>query len=424
MVFVAKTVLELGGRNKAVFFVLLGLLIAPSNELSQNLLQPVVFSQLFWTLAFYALVKFAKRLDKTSLWQLTIYSMLGFLSKYDAVFFLAGLASLVFLKRTRNALVANRWWIQLFIAIVCITPNIIWQIVHHFPAIQMFSRLYETQLDKITRLATIKTLLLEINPIVTLLLLVPGIIYLIRHYKNPHVAPLTIAIAISFILLLYKNGKAYYFYPITLTIFPFGAVLLEQIVSQKRKWLFYPITSLLLLGIVLIPFGMPVYTFVHYLKKVYPIENKKIKGGQYSIGFEAYYAKEKWQTTMCQLKAVYDSLSPTEQRQALLWGKHYGQAGAINLYRAQYNLPEAFSYHGSFYSWAPHNGKMPSTIIALSYDVGDFFQPYFNQVQKVRTIYNPYSDNEEQLYQFVYICKEPKQDFMDMKRLFKDRIFE
>ncbi len=35
-------------------------------------------------------------------------------------------------------------------------------------------------------------------------------------------------------------------------------------------------------------------------------------------------------------------------------------------------IPKVSSYHGSFYSWTPKE-KMPNTIIALSYRVGDFF---------------------------------------------------
>lgn len=104
-------------------------------------------------------------------------------------------------------------------------------------------------------------------------------------------------------------------------------------------------------------------------------------------------------------------------------GKHYAQAGAVDLFGETYNLPKAFSYHGSFYSWAPQ-GKMPNMVIALSYQVDDFFEPYFDEVTLVKSIYNPFADTEEELYQRIYICRKPKQDFEKMKELFKNRIFE
>jgi hypothetical protein len=423
LIFVAKTTIELGGKNTAVFLVLLGFIVSPGYGRSEQLFQPVVFSQLFWVLNFYYLVIFVKHLDKKSLWLLTLFCVLGFLSKYDAVFFIVGLASLLLFKRTRTALIQNKFWWNILVVFVCILPNLLWQINNDYPALQMFARLYETQLNEISRATNLKELLIDINPIVSLLLFFTGIYYLVTSKNRTLILPLAISIAISFFFLVYKNGKAYYFFPLALTVIPFGALFLEQIVIQKKKWAIYPITILLLLGCALIPFGMPVYSFNRYLSKIYPFEKKDIEGGKFAVKYDEYYSGEKWKNTMQELKLVYDSLSTNERKTCLIWGKHYGQAGAINLFRDEYNLPQSFSYHGSFYSWTP-NGKMPETVIALSYRVGDFFEPYFKDIKKVRTIYNPYSDNDEELYQYIYICKQPNQNFDKMKEFFKTRIFE
>ncbi len=123
------------------------------------------------------------------------------------------------------------------------------------------------------------------------------------------------------------------------------------------------------------------------------------------------------------MKNIYDSLPNIEKNNIVIWGKHYAQAGAVNLFNERNDLPKAFSLHGSFYNWVPY-GKMPKTTIGLSYNVGDFFNAYFEEVVKVKTIYNPYSENEEELHQHIYICKKPKQTFDELKTLFQDRIFE
>lgn len=422
LIFVAKTTIELGGKNKAVFLVLLGIIIAPGFGRSQQLFQPVVFSQLFWVLGFYSMVRFVKHLDKKSLWSLTIFCILGFLTKYDAVFFIIGLSALIFFRRTRVALIKNKFWWNIIVGFLFILPNLIWQVSNDYPALQMFARLYETQLDEINRITNLEKLLVGINPIVTLLLLLPGIYYLVTSKNKISIFPLAFAIGIAFFVLLFKNGKSYYFYPIILTIIPFGAILLEQIIN-KKNWLIYPTTIIMVLGGFLIPFGMPVYSFDRYLSKIYPFEKKEIEGGKFAVKYDEYYTKEKWKNTMKELKSVYDSLQPRERKNCLIWGKHYGQAGAINLFRDEYDLPTSFSYHGSYYSWTP-SGQMPETVIVLSYRVGDFFEQYFKDIKKVRTIYNPYSDNEEELYQYIYICKQPNQSFDKMKEIFKTRIFE
>lgn len=423
LLYVAKTTLELGGKNKAVFLVLLVILIAPGFGRSQQLFQPVVFSQLFWVLGFYQLVRFIKYHDNKSLWYLTLFCILGFLSKYDSVFFLFGLSSLLLFKSTRTTLMKNKFWFHILVFILCILPNLIWQYLNDFPLLQMTHRLYETQLDKISRIENLMNLLMAVNPLTSLLFVFPAIFFLFKSKNKIVFRMLSIAIGLSFLLIIYKNGKGYYFYPIILTLLPFGAIFWEQFVFTKRRWTIYPISVLMISGAVLIPFGMPVYSFNRYLEKVYPHEEKHIEGGKFGIKYDEYYTKDKWKTTMLSLKLVYDSLPKNEKKNCLIWGKHYAQAGAVNLFGGTYNLPKAFSYHGSFYSWTP-KGKMPNTTISLSYQVADFFKPYFEKVTLVKSIYNPYANNEEEFYQRIYICENPKQDFERMNILFKDRIFE
>lgn len=275
LIYVAKTTLELGGKNRAVFLVLLAISIAPAFERSQQLFQPVVFSQLFWILGFYQLVKFVKYLDKKSLWYLTLFCVLGFLTKYDSIFFIFGISSLLFFKRTRTALIKHKFWINVMVFLLFISPNIIWQYLNDFPLFQMMDRLYETQLDKISRLKNMSDLLIDVNPIVTLLLILPVLIFLIKLKGNPIIRVLSIAIGLSFLSLLFKNGKFYYFFPIIVTLLPFGALFWEKIML-KRKWMLYPISTLMILGAVLIPFGMPVYGFNRYMEKVYPHVEKEI----------------------------------------------------------------------------------------------------------------------------------------------------
>jgi len=260
------------------------------------------------------------------------------------------------------------------------------------------------------------------NPVSSILVL-PAIAYMFKYYKAEQYKPTLISIVISFLLLLCCNGKAYYFFPILLTILPYGGVFWEQSINNKRKWAYYPIVMILLLGSVLIPFGMPIYSFTKMLSSIQKYETQQLEGGKYLVRYDEYYSKEKWNTTLRAVKSIYQSLPKKEQQECLLWGKHYAQAGALTLLGNAYNLPDTFSYHGSFYSWSP-TGTMPNTVIALSYEVGPFFNPYFEEVTLVKSIYNPYADNEEELYQNIYLCRKPKQDFNKMSVLFSERIFE
>lgn len=422
MLYVAKITLELGGGNKALLLIFLSIVIAPGFGRSQQLFQPVVFGQLFWILAFYQLVCYSKSLEKRHLFYLTVLSATGLLFKYDLIFFIFGLSSLFFFKRTRGTLLKQNIWLFIFIGFLLVLPNIYWQYSNDFPVLQMFSRLYETQLDKLSRIENMKNLFLAINPI-SLVLVFPALVYMFKFNKTEFHKPIVFSILLSFFMLLFSNGKAYYFFPAVLTILPFGGIFWEQIIDSNRKWMLYPIVIIFLLGAVLIPFGMPVYPFTKMLNSIQKYESIKVEDGKTPVRYDEYYTKEKWETTLIEIRKIYDNLPNNEKLKCKIWGKHYAQAGAINLLGKEYNLPKAFSYHGSFYSWSP-NGEMPNALIALSYQVGDFFNPYFEEVTLVKSIYNPYATTDEELYQKIYICKKPKQDFEKMKELFSTRIFE
>lgn len=285
----------------------------------------------------------------------------------------------------------------------------------------MLDRLYETQLDKLTPIEVISGLVMALNPL-TLLISIAGIIAMFRRSMKVF-RPLSVSILLSVLLLALSRGKGYYFFPIALTVFAFGGVFWENVILATRNRLIYPVALILLSGVVLIPFGMPIFPLESYLSHGYPYENKEIRGGEYAVKFDERYSKEKWAVTLKELQNVYEGLPNEEKENAVIRGKHYGRAGAVNLFCERYAIPKAFSLHGSFYNSVP-KGEMPKTTLVLCYDVGDFFQEYFNEVIKVKTIYNPYADTEEELFQHIYICKEPKLSFEELKELFRDRVFE
>jgi hypothetical protein len=333
--------------------------------------------------------------------------------------------SLLLYKKTRVALVSAKYWQCLIISFLILLPNIVWQYVNGWPALAMFHRLYETQLDNLTPFHQLLFLLFSVNPVAFILIL-PALVFMFANKENKNLyRQLACSILLSVLLLAYCKGKFYYFLPIVLTILPFCGIFWEKIIMPKRNWLLYFLGVILLISAVFIPFVMPVYSYHHYLISVYKYSPKEIKNGKEVLPITEYYGKEKWKETLTQLKLIYDSLSVDEKHSCLIWGKHYSQAGAVELFRNVYGLPHAFSYHGSFYAWAP-NGKMPQTIIAYCYnDSGDSaFNYFFEKVTPVRKIYSDYASIEGWVAQTIFVCKKPRLSFDEMKEFWKKRIFE
>jgi hypothetical protein len=422
LILIALTTVKLGGKLKAVFIVLLCILTAPAFGRAHQLFQPVVFIHFFWLFSFYQLVQYVTTLDKKYLLYLTIGVGFGFLTKYDILFFIAGLTGLLLFKQTRSAILQTDSWKYIILFLVLIAPNILWQYNHGFPLFDMFSRLYETQLDKLTIVEVLESIIISLNP-VTLIFWLGGLLYMFSVKNNIIYRPIAVTIVISITLLALTKSKVYYFYPAMITLIIFGGIWFEQEILSRRQWLLYPATTFLVLsGIVFIPFGLAVLPLNTSIK----FAGIEKKDNRYKIEYKEYYSKTHWEKTMNDLQTVYDSLPMKERKDCLIWGKHYSQAGGVNLFRDNYKMPKAFSYHGSFYLWTPEKGELPKTVIAFSNgEAGiDFFQSFFNSVVAVKRIYNPYADDEKDLWQTMYICKLPKLNFEQLRTEFKTRIFE
>lgn len=423
-IIAALITLELGGKNKALFMVLTAFLIAPGLGGSQQLFQPVVFNQFFILLSFYQLVRFAKYQQSRFLLYLALATALGLLAKYSMIFFLVGLPAILCFSHTLKAFFASPWWQYMLLAFCIVLPNLWWQYAHHFPVLDMFGRLYETQLDRLNPWIELRNLERSLNP-VNLVLWVPGIVFAWSRKNKSLFRPLILALLFSIAFLAYQEGKDYYFFPFMLPLLIFGAIWWEKLFERRPLWQ-YPIAALGLLGSILIPFGMPVLPMSTYIHYYLPVVEKPVKGILHPIPDGAYYAQDHWKETMKALREVYQNLPKAEQKDCMIWGKHYSQAGAIDLYGAQYDLPKAFSYHGSFYLWAPDKGKIPKTVIAYCNGDADihFFQPFFGEVKPVKKVYNPYANDKYHIWQTIFICKKPRYSFTQMKKLFRSRVFE
>ena len=422
LIIVALTTIELGGKSRAVFTVLLCIVIAPAFGRGHQLFQPVVFTHLFWLLSFYQAVRFAKTLDKRYLLYLTICVSLGFLTKYDILFFIAGLTGLLLVRRTREAILQKDVWIYIVLFLLLILPNVIWQYNHEFPVLDMFARLYETQLDKLSVLGVLESIIISLNPF-TSIFWIAGFVYMCRKNERSFNRPIACSILISILLLALAKSKAYYFYPAMITLMIFGSIWFENKILTKRHWILYPATALLVIsGIVLIPYGLAVLPLNQFIE----FAGIKKKDNRYPIEYTEYYSKSKWEKTMVGLQDVYDSLPSNERSDCLIWGKHYSQAGGVNMFRETYNLPKAISYHGSFYLWTPEKGTLPQTIIAFTNGEagGNFFASFFTSVIAVKKIYNPHAVDENDLWQTIYICKQPKVNFEQLQSEFRSRVFE
>ncbi|HZW71760.1 MAG TPA: hypothetical protein VFF57_12850, partial [Hanamia sp.] len=68
-------------------------------------------------------------------------------------------------------------------------------------------------------------------------------------------------------------------------------------------------------------------------------------------------------------------LTKREKKQTFIFADNYGQAGAINYYRKQYDLPTVYSANASFLYWLPENVQVYNMIL-ITDDENEMQRPF------------------------------------------------
>ena len=410
--------IKLGGGTVALLISQSAVIFSPGLAASQYLFLPTAFEQMFWLLTIYVLIEFSRTRNYKLLLIISTIAAIGFLNKYSIVFLLAGICISVLII-DREILSNKLSWVAVLIFLVIILPNLVWQLLHQFPIFHHMSELYKTQLDKQSIFTELFTTVISLNPL-TFVLWIPLLAApFLKRFKTVLLPLLTLSI--SFLLLILSKGKSYYFFPILLSIIPFGAVYVEHKV-QSIRWIGFSYLSLLIaVGILILPFGVPIlkiddFTRIYNLK---PNSDNKIP-----IVFENYYSTKNWNRILNSVKQTQNRLNINERKNCLVWGRHYSLAGGINLLGSKLQLPHAFSFHSSFYSWVPDFNK-EITIIAISESnlEQEYWQQYFESVEEIDVIDNHFASDKNWYNYRVFLCKKIRYNSDELKRIFKDQIF-
>lgn len=419
LVFCGLTTMKLGGKWPAVLVTLSCILFSPGFGASHSLFLPALFEQLAWVVCFYFLVSYSNSENTKFLILLGISAALGFLTKYSIAFLIAGIIISVLLFQ-RYILKKKALWISLVLFLLIILPNILWQINNGLPVFNHVSKLYETQLDNNSRLSELKMLLLFLNPFTSIFWITGLFVFpLIPEFKKYRLASFSLLSA--FILLFIAKGKTYYYFPIILGVLPLGAVFFERLLQQRKALLIVYVVILVFFGIVILPKGMPILPLDKYVK-LYKL--KKNSDNKIPLTFENYYSKGIWDQLLVSVDSTFRNLPATEQKSCLIWGRHYSQAGGINLLGRKYGLPPAISFHSSYYNWVPDFPANITMIVISDYSWDkEHWLRYFSDVQEVDRIENLYASDKEWYVQHVFLCRNLKYSSDELKVKFRNQIF-
>ena len=387
------------------------------HQFAMNALEP-----LLWTGCAYAILRMIHT-QNPKLW-LVFGAIAGFglENKYSIAIFAFALLFGLLLTQHRKLLFTPWLFAGGVVALLIFLPNLIWNIQHHWPFLELMHNIRVTGKDIAYPPAayTVQQILM-MNPF-SFPFWFGGLLFYFfsRAARDYRVFGWTFLVTFAFFLV--SHGKDYYSapaYPILLAAGPLAAELLLSRSpqfgnEQPSKWraTLKPVCFVwLAVGIALVlPLvlpALPLEAFVRYQSHSL-VHGKPTERSFAGTPLPQYYADElPWQEQVAAVARVYHSLSPQEQAKSAIFCDNYGQAAAIDFFGSRYGLPKAISGHQNYFLWGPR-GYTGEIVIVVGQTENDVRQ-YFDSVAVAAGVNVPYAYSYET--RPILLCRGLKGNF-------------
>lgn len=403
---------RLGGSGFAQALAGLCILCVPIYMAIDSLFTMNAFEPVFWMAAIYLLIEIVQT-GNSRLWiWFGVLSGLGLMNKHSTAFF--GIAVVIGLVLTEHRREFTKPWIWFgaLIALLIFSPNLVWQILHHFPTLEDLHNVKVTHKNvELPPFAFIKQQILVMGPALFPFWFAGLWSFLFGSGKKYRI--LAWIFLTFFAMMMALHGKDYYVIPIYPMLFAGGAVACERAFggwrsTRERGWPKALVLGLIALGGALIaPVMMPIlppHQAVAYAAKI-GFKPAKAEVGHQSL-LPQYFADQfGWRELVKQVADVYNSLTPSERARTAIVTGNYGEAGAIDLFGPKYGLPTAISGHQNHFYWGT-NGFNGNNLILLQFGKHDV-EDICTSVEEVAVHYNQWGMAEEN--QPILLCRGLKQ---------------
>jgi hypothetical protein len=398
---------RLGGDKFAQTLAGLSILLVPIYLAMDSLMTMNTFEPLFWMGCIYVLIRIIQTGDSRLWIWFGVLAGLGLMNKHSTGFF--GVVVVIGLLLTEHRReFAKPWiWIAALVAVFIFSPNLIWQIHHHFPTLEDLHNVRVT--GKNIELPPLKFILQQIlvmHPVLFCIWIAGLWHFLLGGGKKYRLLGWTFLAFFGMMMAL--HGKDYYVIPIYPMLFAGGAVAWESALGHWRltQGKLWPkaamITFIVINGALLAPLMLPLLSpekYVAYGRALHYIPPKQ-ETHQESQWPQPWADQFGWPELVSQVAQIYNSLPPEERSKTGILTGNYGEAGAIDLFGSKYGLPTAMSGHQTYYYWGTH-GIEPVNLITLQYGPR-YLNEICNSVETATTHHNSWGMGEEN--QAIYVC--------------------
>ena len=391
---------EFGGGRAAQVVAALAVVTSPLFLGAGNLLQPVIFDQIWWTLALFALVRLANDREVTSRapWWLALGASLGLglLTKFSIAFIALPIAVAILLAPERRWL-ATRWpWLALLVALAIGSPSLVGQLALAAPARGQLMALRGGLAQQGYARFVVDQLLFGPGLLAAALV---GLGALLAARRLAPFRAVGVACAGAFLILFALRGKMYYIGPVYPTLVAAGAATLDRLARPAARRLALAAVALgaVAYGVVVAPLVLPMLPAATTARYALRLGLSRVtiakEAGEPALT-QDFADMLGWPELTRLVTSVYTTLPSAERGEAVLVGNNYGEAGALEFHGAALGLPRVVSTAGSMWFFGP--GERPGTLlIAVGVSRGDPLLSGYADVREVARFYHPWMIPEE-----------------------------
>ncbi len=406
---------ELGGQRFALALSALAVACAGIYLIMDHLFTMNAFEPLLWMGCAYVVIRVIKT-GNQKLWiWFGVLAGLGLENKYSMAVFAFGVVAGLLLTPGRRFLLSKWIWIAGGIAFLIFLPNLIWNLRHHWPFLELLRNIRASGRDiELGSTAYLAGQVLMMNP-VSFPIWLAGFLYLFFSREGKRYQVLGWAYLAVLTVFIVLKGKDYYATPVYPMLLAAGAVAIEQAIARKRQsWLKPAIVTVVLVStILLLPIVVPVLPVESYLRyqEKLPFALLASERSHLAAALPHYYAWAfGWEEMTAAVARVFSSLRPEERAKTAIFGNNFAEAGAIDLLGPKYGLPKAISGHQSYFLWGPRN--YTGEIIIVLGDRPENLRRYCNQVEVAAELHNPYARPSEN--RPVLVCRGLKWNLQEI----------
>jgi hypothetical protein len=399
---------EMGGRRGAQFVAAAAAI--PFCLAGGALMQYVSFDYLFWVLTAYFVVKLLNTEDPR--WWIAIGACigLGLETKYTMAFFAIGIVAAVVLTDARRYLKSKWLWYGVALSILILLPNLIWQARNHFISLDFLQHIHARDV----RIGRTKNFLPEQLQFTLFgfVLFLAGLYFTLFSRGGKHFRMFGWMYLTPLVIFVIAKGRAYYLAAAYPMLYAAGSVWVERALvcvgSTLQKlvrvlvWAAL-LTDIVIMGAITLPIAPANSTWAAHAMKI---------NGDFreELG---------WPELVQTIAEIRDSLSAEERAQLGILTGNYGEAGAVNLYGAQFGLPRAISGVNSFWQRG-YGDPPPQTLIVVGADLDDL-QGEFASCRLAADIWNRFGvENEETRdHPNIFVCHTLRKPWPEFWKTFR-----